>query len=356
MYRSRNERRYYLENRPKRILCVGGSLNQTTIIHQVAGNLPEMDCRFTPFFGGGILTLLSQFKLLEHTILSGAHYQTTMQYLRDHHLPIDEGGKEGPYDLVLTCTDLVVPPSIRASKVILVQEGITENEGLIYSLVKNFKFPRVLANTAATGLSNAYEYFCVASQGYRSLFIRKGIQPEKVIVTGIPNFDKAIGYRKNNFPYKNFALIATSSIRETYGFDNRQEFLTKARRLAGKRRVIVKLHPNENMERAENEIRQIFPESLIYREGNLHEMIANCEILIAQRTSAIYTAAALGKKVYSSVPLKTIKELMPLQNGGTSARRIAEVCRKTLNTPPQNVLAPARYPGWSILSDLFAGN
>ncbi len=344
-----------VNTRSKRILCVGGSLNQTTIIHRVAEFLPEMDCRFTPFFGDGIYSLLHKMRLFEHTILSGAHRRATMKYLQDHNLPIDEGGKEGPYDLVLTCTDLIVPSSIRNSRIILVQEGITENEGLIYNLVKNLGLPRVLANTAATGLSNAYDYFCVASPGYRSLFIRKGAQPGKIIVTGIPNFDRAVGYRRNQFPYKNFALIATSSIRETYGYDDRLEFLKRARRLAGKRRVIVKLHPNENFDRAENEIRQVFPDSLIYRDGNLHEMIANCDVLIAQRTSAVFTAAALGKKVYSSVPLRTIKELMPLQNGGTSARRIADVCRKVLNSSPRSAPEPTKNTGWAALLDRIAG-
>ena len=30
--------------------------------------------------------------------------------------------------------------------------------------------------------------FCVASEGYRDLFISKGVKPEKIYVTGIPNF------------------------------------------------------------------------------------------------------------------------------------------------------------------------
>jgi hypothetical protein len=46
-----------------------------------------------------------------------------------------------------------------------------------------------LAGTAATGLSDAYHAFCVASEGYRDFFIRKGARPEKIIITGIPNFD-----------------------------------------------------------------------------------------------------------------------------------------------------------------------
>lgn len=335
----------------RRILCVGGSLNQTTILHKISTCLPEVDCSFTPFFTEGSESVFRKTSLLDHTIMGGAHRRATLQYIHENHLQMDEGGRNGPYDLVLTCTDLIVQRSLRKSRLILVQEGITEKEGLTYQLVKYLGLPRVLANTAATGLSNAYDYFCVASPGYRALFIQKGVRPEKIIVTGIPNFDQADGYKNNSFPYRNYVLVATSSIRETFGLDDRITFLKKARRIAGKKKVIFKLHPNENQDRAEEEIRRIFPTSLIFRDGNLHEMIANCKILVAQNTSAVYTAAALGKKVYSLIPESTIKDLMPMQNGGTSALHIAEVCRKVLNTPLPEKQQPVRIPGHSLLPD-----
>jgi hypothetical protein len=317
--------------------------------------MPEEDIYFTPFFTEGFQSVLGKTGMLDHTIMGGAHHRATMRYIQDRQLPLDEGGHNGPYDLVLTCTDLIVQRSIRNSRIVLVQEGITEPEGLAYRLVKDLGFPRVLANTAATGLSNAYDVFCVASPGYRSLFIQKGVNPDKIVVTGIPNFDRADGYRHNTFPYKHFVLVATSSIRETFGLDDRIGFLKKAKRITGKKKVIFKLHPNEDHGRAEQEIRSVFPGALIFREGNLHEMIANCDVLVAQNTSAIYTAAALGKKVYSSVPERKIRELMPLQNGGTSAIRIAEVCRDLLNTPPVPDQQFSKPTGRSLLPDWFGG-
>ena len=200
----------------KRVLCLGGSLNQTTILHKISLNLPDVECAFSPFFAEGFARLLLPTGILEHTIMSGPHRRATMQYIKDNNLTLDEGGKNGPYDLVITCTDLIIQPSIRKSRILLVQEGITESEGLAYWLVKWLGFPRVMANTAATGLSNAYEYFCVASPGYRSLFVRKGVKARKIKVTGIPNFDQAAAYTANQFPHKNYVLAATSSIRETF--------------------------------------------------------------------------------------------------------------------------------------------
>jgi hypothetical protein len=278
-----------------------------------------------------------------------------MQYIHNNNLPLDEGGKNGPYDLVITCTDLIVQPSLRKCRILLVQEGITEPEGFAYWLVKWLGLPRVIANTAATGLSNAYEYFCVASSGYRSLFIRKGVKSRKIKVTGIPNFDQAAAYKTNQFPHKNYVLAATSSIRETFGWDDREAFLEKVKRVAGRRKVIFKLHPNEDQDRAEREIRRYFPDELIYRDGNLHEMIANCDVLVAQVTSAVYTAAALGKEIYASIPKQTIQELMPLQNGGTSAIKIADVCRRMLRTPPLPALQKEKAPGWSMLLNWMDG-
>ena len=65
---------------------------------------------------------------------------------------------------------------------------MTDPEGFMYHMVKWFKLPRYVASTSTNGLSHQYQYFCVASAGYRDFFIRKGVRPEKLVVTGIPNF------------------------------------------------------------------------------------------------------------------------------------------------------------------------
>ncbi len=185
---------------PKKLLLICGSLNQTTMMHQISQSLPQYDCFFTPFYATGFLGLLQQWKMLEFSILGGNHFKSSMAYLTDHGLAIDFKGRKHPYDGVIICTDLLIPENIRGKRMILVQEGMTEPEDFFFTLVKMLKFPRFLANTAATGLSDAYDVFCVASQGYRNLFIRKGVKADKIVVTGIPNFDQIAQSLKINFP------------------------------------------------------------------------------------------------------------------------------------------------------------
>lgn len=324
------------------VLFICGSLNQTMMMHAIARQMGEVNAYFTPFYADGWLGLLSKFGLLNFTILGGAHRRNTERYLREHQLPVDFGGRRHDYDLVVTCTDVIIQRNIRHKRIVLVQEGMTSPEGWLYRLVKTFRFlPRFLANTAATGLSDAYEVFCVASAGYRDLFIRKGVKAHKIVVTGIPNFDNAAAYLKNDFPYRNYVLVATTCLRESLAPDDRPAFLRKCVEIANGRPLIFKLHPNENVERARREIEQYVPGALVFTEGNVHEMIANCEVLITQYSSVVYTGIALGKEVHSYYDFEELKRLAPLQNHGTSAARIAEVCRQVLRQPrPEKARQP----------------
>lgn len=334
------------------LLFVCGSLNQTTMMHKIAQSLPEFNSFFSPFYAEGVLAKLVSTGVLDHTILAGSHHAATVNYLHKHKLPVDDGGRQIKYDLTLTGTDLIVQSNLRKNRLILVQEGITEPEDLAYHAVKALGLPRFLANTAATGLSDAYDRFFVASQGYKDLFLRKGVRAEKVVVTGIPNFDNASDANHNDFPFKNYVLVATSSIRETGKFDNRMAFLRKVRHLASGRTILFRLHPNENTYRAEREIRSIFPEAIIFREGNTNHMVANCSILITQVSSVVFTGIALGKEVHSNFDLDSLHQLAPIQNGGTSAARIADECRAVMQLSLHELrrFQPARrqtlIPNW----------
>jgi hypothetical protein len=181
-----------------------------------------------------------------------------------------------------------------------------------------------------TGLSDRYDYFCVASEGYRELFIEKGIRPEKIVVTGIPNFDNCSEYLGNDFPYHNFVLVATSDTRETFRHENRRKFIRECVAIANGRPMIFKLHPNENAERARREIQEEAPTALVYSDGDVNHMIANCDVLITRFSSVVYVGLALGKQVYSAFDLDALKRKTPIQNEGGSAGNIAKVCRRLL--------------------------
>lgn len=75
-------------------------------------------------------------------------------------------------------------------------------------------------------------------------------------------------------------------------------------------------------------------------------MIANCEVLITQYSTVVYTGIVLGKEVHSYFDVEQLRQLAPLQNGGQSGQRIAQVCQHILETEtavsPKPHLQPVR--------------
>jgi hypothetical protein len=314
-------------SRRRRILFVGGSLNQTTMLHRVARELGEHDCVFAPFYADGVVDALARRGSLDFTVLGGPARSMTESYLRGQALAVDERGRHGPYDLVVMGTDLLIPWNLRGIPMVLVQEGMTDPEDWRYRTVKALRLPRYLANTSMSGLSDAYAAFCVASPGYRDLFVRKGVRPEKLVVTGLPNFDDVSSFLDNEFPHKGYVLGATSCLRETWKREDRPAFIRRCREIADGRPLLFKLHPNEDHARATREVEALAPEALVFASGNANHMIANADVVVTRYSSVVYVALALGKEVHADVPLARLRALLPIQNHGTSARAIADVCR-----------------------------
>lgn len=307
----------------QKILFIGGSLNQTSMMHKISTYLSNYDSYFSYHYADGYVDFLSRNGFLDFTVLGGRHKELTLEYFETHNLRVDNKGQLHDYDLVVTSSDLIVPKNIRGKKVILVQEGMTDPENFMYYLVKWLKLPRYLASTSTTGLSDAYDLFCVASEGYKDLFISKGVDPNKIKVTGIPNFDNVKKHLDNDFPHKSYALVATSDARETFKYENRKKFIYEAIEKSEGKQLIFKLHPNEKVERATAEINKYAPGALVYSDGNTNEMIANSDILITQYSTVVYIGLALGKKCYSYFNMDELKRLVPVQNGGNSAKKIA---------------------------------
>ncbi|NTU58204.1 MAG: hypothetical protein HGB00_04705 [Chlorobiaceae bacterium] len=315
----------------KKILFVCGSMNQTTQMHQISEHLGDYDQWFTPFFSDGLLGKASELGMLEFTIMGKKRAGRSIDYLVTNNLQIDIGGATHPYDLVVTCTDLIVPRHIKRRKIVLVQEGMTEPETILFHLARNFRWvPRWIAGTSTTGLSDTYEKFCVASDGYRELFVRKGVNPSKIEVTSIPNFDNCERYLVNDFEHSDYVLVCTSDNRETFIYENRRKNIEKYLEMANGRQLLFKLHPNENVERATREINLYAPGSLVFSEGKTEEMIANSRMMIAQFSSTIFVGSALNKPVYCGLEPDHLKALTPLQNK-SAARKIADVCRQVID-------------------------
>ena len=314
----------------KRIFFICGSMNQTTQMHQISKHLTDYAHSFSPYYCDGFDEILRRLRLIEFTIAGNKVVGRCRTYLQNHGLLIDYRGKNRPYDLVVTCSDVYLQKNIRDNRIVLVQEGITAPESIMFHLVKRFRFlPRWMADTAATGLSDAYRAFCVASEGYRDFFIRKGVRPEKIVVTGIPNFDDCRRYCTNDFPYRSYVLACTSPLREIFQREDREAFIRRAVEIAGGRQLIFKLHPIENVERATREIRAHAPGAMVFATGSAEEMIANCDVLLTRFSSTAFVGVALGKETYSDFDMDELRRLMPLQNG-SAALNIANVCRRVI--------------------------
>jgi hypothetical protein len=314
----------------KRIFFICGSMNQTTQMHQISKCLSGYEHSFSPFYCDGVDEILRRLGLMEFNIIGDKLAGRCRRYLEDHGLPIDYQGRNGPYDLVVTCTDVYLQKNIRDNRIVLVQEGITDPETFAFQLVSRLRFlPRWLAGTAATGLSDAYRRFCVASEGYRDFFIRKGARADKIVVTGIPNFDDCGRYRANNFPHRHYVLVCTSPLREAFRGEDREAFIRRAVDIAAGRRLIFKLHPAENVQRAAREISRCAPCATVFSTGSAEEMIANCDVLVTRYSSTAFVGLALGKETHSDFDLDELRRLMPLQNG-SAALNIANVCRGLL--------------------------
>ncbi|MBE2219554.1 MAG: hypothetical protein IAE90_15190 [Ignavibacteria bacterium] len=300
------------------------------MMHKIGMHLKNYECYYTPYYCDGFLKLLYKANLLSFTVIGKQHQQKVIEYCSNHGLNIDFGGDSRDYDLIITSSDLIIQKNIRKKKIVLVQEGMTDPINVFYYLSKYLGLPRYLASTSTAGLSDAYDRFFVASDGYAEHFINNGCDASKISVTGIPNFDNVNEFRINSFPYKNFVLAATSDTRETFKYENRKKFIYRALDIAGGRKLIFKLHPNENFNRATKEIQKYAPGALVFCKGNTEQMIANCDVLITKYSSVVYIGMALGKVVYSDFDLDMLRNMTPLQNGGTSGKLIAGQCARLI--------------------------
>lgn len=303
-------------------------------MHQIAQHLSEYDCWFSQFFTDSpfLNAVINHTPILNKTIFSGQFKENSEKYLVSNGLNIDYQAKKNRYDLVVYCSDLHIPKRLRGLKLVWVQEGMTDKYNLFSKLVHALHLsPAITGNTSLNGTSNICDVYCAGSEGYKAQFAKLGTDPGKIKVTGIPNYDNIAQFFDNDFPYRNYVMVATTDMRETYRYENRPAFIKEAVKIAAGRKLLFKLHPNENFERAEAEIRKHAPAgTLIYSTGNTNHMIANCTELITQYSTVVYVGLALGKKVHSYFDINQLKRLAPLQNGGVSAFNIANICRKLM--------------------------
>jgi hypothetical protein len=76
----------------KQVLLIGGSLNQTTMMHRIGVELSgRYACTYSPFYCDGLLLRLKRAGFLDFTILAGRFRELTEEYLRGRR---EGGGRE----------------------------------------------------------------------------------------------------------------------------------------------------------------------------------------------------------------------------------------------------------------------
>src|ERR1700761_2688533 len=196
----------------KKILFIVGSMNQTWQMHAISKHLPEFDCWFSQFFTDSKFGhfLINHTSFTNKTILSGQFRANSEKYLRANKLQIDYEARKNKYDLIVYCSDLHIPKRLRDTRIIWVQEGMTDKLTLKSRLVKALGLPiSSTGDTSLNGTSNICDVYCAGSEGYKEQFARLGTDRDKILVTGIPNYDNIEQFLDNDFPYKDYVMVAT---------------------------------------------------------------------------------------------------------------------------------------------------
>lgn len=324
-----------MSHRRKNIICFVGSLNQTKQLHQISKFLEdEYNVYFTQIFGEGwFYRAIAESGIMDHSVfgLHSTFTKVSREYIRDHGLKYDyrANSKGIYYDLALLSTDLIVPRMFRKMKSIWVQEGMIDPLRMKGILTKRLRLPEFsTGDTSLNGTSNLMDISCCMSYGYKEYFTKWGTDKNKILVTGIPNFDNIATFNQVPYTESGYVLIATSDIRELGGNDNRIDLFKKCKDIANGRKIIYKPHPNENQARVIREARQVIPDIEVVTLPILDTLIAHCDTLITQWSSSVYVGLVLGKTVYSYFPIEELNAKKPIQNDGKSAEVIAAIARE----------------------------
>ncbi len=302
-----------------------------SVLRLVASALHDWDCWFSPVYSAHNLTyrFVSKLGIIKHTTLNPYYLKKVIQSMEGLGLRMDIGAKNS-YDLIVLGNDFYMPQDLRSrSPKVLVQEGWVWTKNWRRWLCEHTFLPPWFAVGDGIGLSRNYDYFCVASQGYKELFKQSGIDEHRLVVTGLPTLDAVeqdFAHFVDETRESKFVLVTTHPSREYFEGENRKQLLMKARRVAKGFPIVVKLHPNEDFVRATREIAEWLPEAKVVVDVDVNYLIANCSALVTTYSTTIYYALLLGKDVYCSYPTNEIRKLLPEQNG-QAAHRIAKVCR-----------------------------
>src|SRR3974390_227494 len=103
----------------KNVLLICGTLNQTKAMMAIGRELADHNCYYTPFYCDGPLLRASQRGQLDFTVIAGPLRERTVRFMREANLPFDDRGEAREYDLVVTCSDLILQDNIESKRIVL---------------------------------------------------------------------------------------------------------------------------------------------------------------------------------------------------------------------------------------------
>ena len=148
----------------------------------------------------------------------------------------------------------------------------------------------------------------------KKMFISERIDPERIVVTGNPKFDKVYYSRDSNCkqkvcerwgipPDKEIILLLTQYFVEAGHWDRKQRrqftlAVIKAVSTLPDTQLIIKLHPPSENEEDYNEIvKGLIPPPIICKYASLPELLNACSLAITVSSTAALEAMAIGKPV-----------------------------------------------------------
>ena len=328
----------HTQTKPK-VLFILGNHNHNSILHQISMQMPEVDRWYTPYYcdDGSPLDYMRRLGLLEFIALGKRYRAECLEYCARHDLRVDLGAKRNKYDLVVTCSDLLIPRNVQNNRIVGVMEGMIDPKAFWAKARAIFpSLPRWVMSTTGTGLSCLYDKYCLASEGYIDEFHARGAPRHRLAVTGLPNFDNFAGHIKPGHWAEKYVVAFTSDGRECLRPDDRPAYIKKCLEIADGRPLVFKFHPNEKMSRSIREVEAMAPRAEWLADtsrGTGEELAANCASLVTEWSTLAFFGVALGKPTYSYRSHDELRRLLPLQHG-QGAANIANVCREVLGMGP----------------------
>ncbi|ABX12039.1 UDP-N-acetylglucosamine 2-epimerase [Nitrosopumilus maritimus] len=152
------------------------------------------------------------------------------------------------------------------------------------------------------------DYICVWGNIVRKISSENGINENKIIEVGNPVFDN-LSKCKN----KEYVLLTTSWLTNNQIFDysakkilNYEKTIEEIAKIIKKLNLelVVKLHPAPSERDVGKSISKTMPKARIVKDGNIHELINNCRLMIVTDFSTTILEGTLFEKPVISVRIK----------------------------------------------------